>query len=258
MGVSLRLLVPQVPLIAATVILTGIILVAEVLIPCSTYSKVLKYLTFSLFLYIVTALLVARDTAEWGRIISTTIVPHLDVTKDFTLMIIAILGTTVSPYLFFWQTAHDVKEEVNKGKIKQMGNERVYKKPKVTKNDMKFMRVDILAGMSLAQWIFWFIIITSASTLHNHGIMEIESAQEAAKALEPLVKGFPFAGEVTSAMFAAGIIGTGLLAVPVLAASPSYAVSEAFGWKEWLYKKFLQAPKFYAVIIWHLPSLGFG
>ena len=249
MGASLRLLVPQLPLIAATVIFTAIILVAEVLIPYSTYSKILKYLTFSLFLYMVTAILVVHDTTEWSRIISATIVPHLETTKDFTMMIIAILGTTISPYLFFWQTAHEVEEEVNEGKIRQMGNERIHKKPKVTKKDVKFMRIDILAGMGLAQSIFWFIIITSASTLHNHGITEIGSAEEAAKSLEPLVKGFPFAGEVTSAIFAAGIIGTGLLAVPVLAASASYAVSEGFGWKEGLYKKFLQAPKFYAVII---------
>ena len=111
------------------------------------------------------------------------------------------------------------------------------------------MRVDIITGMSLAQAIFWFIIITSASTLHNNGVTNISSSQEAARALEPLVKGFPYSGQIAGGLFTAGIIGTGLLAVPALAGSASYAISESFGWKEGLYKKFGQAPKFYGIII---------
>jgi Mn2+/Fe2+ NRAMP family transporter len=111
------------------------------------------------------------------------------------------------------------------------------------------MRADIFSGMVLAQSIFWFIMVTSAAALHNNNIMNISTAEQAAKALEPLVKGFPYAGQISEGMFAAGIIGNGLISVPVLAASASYAVSEAFKWKEGLYNKFLQAPKFYCVII---------
>lgn len=111
------------------------------------------------------------------------------------------------------------------------------------------MRIDVIAGMSLSQTIFWFIIITTASTLHNNGITDISSAQQAAEALEPLVEGSPYSGQIASVLFASGIIGTGLLSIPVLAASTSYAVSESRGWKEGLYKKFLQAPRFYGVII---------
>jgi Mn2+/Fe2+ NRAMP family transporter len=124
-----------------------------------------------------------------------------------------------------------------------------HSEPKITKGEVKNMRIDIITGMSLAQAIFWFIMITSASTLHNNGVTNISTAQEAAKALEPLVKGFPHSGQIAGALFAAGIIGTGLLAVPVLAASASYTISESFGWKEGLYKKFVQAPRFYSIIV---------
>ena len=129
-------------------------------------------------------------------------------------MIIAILGTTISPYLFFWQTAQEVEEEVKKGKIEEMDekedhhHQHYYRsKPKITKAEVKNMRIDIITGMSLAQAIFWFIMITSASTLHNNGVTNISTAQEAPKALEPLVKGFPHSGQIAGALFAAGIIG---------------------------------------------------
>lgn len=252
MGASLRLLVPQVPFVVSTLIFTGIILAAEIFISYKTYSKVLKYLTLSLFLYIATAFLAVHNGSEWYSIAKSTLVPHFEFNTPFVLMTIAILGTTISPYLFFWQTAQEVEEEVKKGKIEEMHKGDQYhqhSKPKITKSDLKNMRVDIITGMSLAQAIFWFIIITSASTLHNNGVTNISSAQDAARALEPLVKGFPYSGQIAGGLFTAGIIGTGLLAVPVLAGSASYAISESFGWKEGLYKKFGQAPKFYGIII---------
>lgn len=252
MGASLRLLVPQVPFVVSTLIFTGIILAAEIFISYKTYSKVLKYLTLSLFLYIATAFLAVHNGSEWYSIAKSTLVPHFEFNTAFVLMTIAILGTTISPYLFFWQTAQEVEEEVKKDKIEEMHNGDQYhqhSKPKITKSDLKNMRVDIITGMSLAQAIFWFIIITSASTLHNNGVTNISSAQEAARALEPLVKGFPYSGQIAGGLFTAGIIGTGLLAVPALAGSASYAISESFGWKEGLYKKFGQAPKFYGIII---------
>jgi len=250
MGASIRLLVPTIPFFIATIIFTGIILTAEIFIPYKTYSKVLKFLTFSLFLYVLTAFL-AVHSSEWTIIAKSTLLPHFELDKTFVLMVVAVLGTTISPYLFFWQASEEVEEEVREGKIKEMGQQQGAPEPKVTKLDLKNMRIDVITGMGFAQVIFWFIIITSASALHNNGVTNISSAEEAAKALQPLVKVFPYSGQIASGLFAAGIIGTGLLAVPVFAASASYAVSECFAWSEGegLYKKFLQAPRFYGIII---------
>lgn len=250
MGASLRLLIPQIPFFISTLMFTAIILAAEIFISYKIYSKVLKYLTLSLFLYVVTAFLAVHNEAEWYSIAKSTLIPHFEFNKAYVLMVIAILGTTISPYLFFWQTGEEVEEEVKKGKIEEMNKQdHHHSKPKITKSELKNMRADIITGMILAQGIFWFIMITSASTLHNSGVTSISTAQEAAKALEPLVKGFPYSGHIASGLFAAGIIGTGLLAVPILAGSASYAISESFGWREGLYKKFMQAPKFYGIIV---------
>lgn len=153
--------------------------------------------------------------------------------------ILAILGTTISPYLFFWQASEEVEEEVENHKLRAMGQG----VPHVNKKDVKKMRVDTFVGMFFSNVVMFFIITTTASTLHVHGIFEIETATQAAQALKPL------AGDAAYLLFAAGIIGTGLLAVPILAGSASYAVSEAFGWKEGLYRKFRQAHGFYGVII---------
>ena len=157
--------------------------------------------------------------SEWYNIAKSTVIPHFEFNKVFVLMIIAILGTTISPYLFFWQTAQEVEEEVKKGKIEKMDLRRktittsttTILNPKSPKAEVKNMRIDIITGMSLAQAIFWFIMITSASTLHNNGVTNISTAQEPAKALEPLVKGFPHSGQIAGALFQAGIIGTGYL-----------------------------------------------
>src|SRR5690242_4493994 len=175
MGASLRLLVAQVPFVVSTLIFTGIILAAEIFISYKTYSKVLKYLTLSLFLYIATAFLAVHNGSEWYSIAKSTLVPHFEFNTAFVLMTIAILGTTISPYLFFWQTAQEVEEEVKRGKIEEMDKKEdhhqhyYHSKPKITKGEVKNMRIDIITGMSLAQAIFWFIMITSASTLHNNG-----------------------------------------------------------------------------------------
>ena len=248
MSESLRLIIPDIPFILTTFLFTGIILTAEIFLPYRTYSRVLKYLTLALFFYIVTAFLVLKGSSEWLNILNASVIPHLELDKSFILMVVAVLGTTISPYLFFWQTSQEVEEEVKAGKITQTGEVNLGK-PKVTTRDLKNMRIDVFAGMTICQSIFWFIIITTATTLNQNGLTEIASAEEAAKALEPVVKGSPYSGQLASALFASGVIGTGLLSVPVLAASSSYAVSEEFGWKEGLYRKLKQAPKFYAIII---------
>jgi Mn2+/Fe2+ NRAMP family transporter len=160
------------------------------------------------------------------------------------MLFVAIFGTTISPYLFFWQTSEEAEEDVAKNKIKEIGEG----KPITQKKEITLMRKDVAVGMGFSQVIMWFIIITTAGTLHVHGLTDISTADEAAQALEPLVKTFPHAGELSKTIFALGIIGTGLLAIPVLAGSSAYALSEEFGWKEGLSKKFKQAKGFYLII----------
>jgi Mn2+/Fe2+ NRAMP family transporter len=159
--------------------------------------------------------------------------------KEYLINIVAILGTTISPYMFFWQAGEEVEEEVKKGKTDKIGG----KKPKIKKKDIHLMRLDTIVGMLFSNLVMWFIIVTTASTLHLHHITDIQTADQAALALKPL------AGDFTFVLFALGIIGTGLLAVPILAGSAAYALSETFGWKEGLYLKARRAPAFYGVII---------
>jgi Mn2+/Fe2+ NRAMP family transporter len=160
------------------------------------------------------------------------------------MIFVAIFGTTTSPYLFFWQASEEAEEDVMKHKIKDIGKGR----PKISTKELSLMRTDILIGMAFSHLIMWSIIVTAAGSLHTNGITDIETADQAAEAIKPLVKTFPYAGEMARAIFAIGIIGTGLLAVPVLAGSSGYALADAIGWKEGLGKKFNQAKAFYLVI----------
>jgi NRAMP (natural resistance-associated macrophage protein)-like metal ion transporter len=241
MGASVRLLIPQLPLLVPTLLFTGLILFAEIVIPYHKYVKMLKYLTMSLFAYVITAMIVGGSFED---LFIASIVPHIEFTSEFAMMFVAILGTTISPYLFFWQTSQEAEEDLDKKKIKEID----VGKPHITKRELKLMRTDIAIGMFFSQLIMWAIIITTAGSLHTHGIMDIQTSDQAAKALEPAVKSFPNSGEISKVVFALGIIGTGLLAVPILAGSSAYALSDVFGWKEGLNKKFGQAKYFYLVI----------
>ncbi|MFL6434292.1 MAG: NRAMP family divalent metal transporter, partial [Nitrososphaeraceae archaeon] len=194
-----------------------------------------------LFAYIATAIIVGGN---WNQILFATIIPNIEFTPAFAMMFVAIFGTTISPYLFFWQASEEAEEDVAKHKIKEIGKG----KPKISKKEIKLMREDTAIGMAFSQIIMWAIMITTAGSLHTHGITDIQSADQAAKALEPLVKTFPQAGEISKTIFALGIIGTGLLAIPVLAGSSGYALSDVFGWSEGLSKLFKQAKGFYVVI----------
>lgn len=224
-----------VPFIFWLLPITLLTLVLEVFVSYKVYAKFLKYLTFSLFAYVIAAFVVKQD---WPQVIKSTALPAFTPNKDYLLNIIAILGTTISPYLFFWQTGEEVEEEVESHKIVAMGKG----VPKITKIDIKEMRYDTISGMFFSNIVMFFIIVTVASTLHSQGINTIDTASQAALALKPIAGPFAFV------LFAAGIIGTGLLAVPVLAGSASYAISEAVGWKEGLYRKLKQAHGFYGVI----------
>jgi NRAMP (natural resistance-associated macrophage protein)-like metal ion transporter len=241
MAASVRLVFPQIPFIVVTVSLAAFILAAEILVPYERYVRILKYLTLSLFAYFVTALIVGGNAVQ---ILMSSITPHVEFTKEFAMMFVAIFGTTISPYLFFWQASEESEEDVAKHKIKEIGQG----KPKISRKEVKIMRMDVAVGMAFSILIMSSIVVTTAGSLHAKGITDISTAEEAAKALQPLVKTFPYSGEIAEVIFALGIIGTGLLAVPVLAGSSAYAISDTFSWKQGLGKKFKQAKPFYLVI----------
>ena len=235
MAASLQLVIPM-PFVIALTILSIVTIITEVFVPYPTYVGVLKYLALTVFAYIIAAFAIHQD---WGLIFKATLIPHIDWTKEYILNITAMLGTTISPYLFFWQADEEVEEELLSGKLKTMGKG----VPKIGNQDITQMRTDTVIGMFVSNLVTFFIIITAASTLGAHGITNITSAAQVAGSL------VPFAGKFASLLFTLGIVGTGLLAVPVLAGSAAYAISEMFGWKEGLGKKFSQARGFYLVII---------
>jgi Mn2+/Fe2+ NRAMP family transporter len=203
---------------------------------------VLKYLTLSLFAYIITAAIVGGSLSQ---ILVSSFVPQVEFSPEFAMMLVAIFGTTISPYLFFWQASEEAEEDVASRKIKEIGRGR----PKISRKEIRLMRSDVGIGMAFSQLVMWAIVATTAGSLYANGTTDIATAEQAARALEPLVKAFPHAGEISKIIFSLGIIGTGLLAVPVLAGSNAYALSDAFGWKEGLGKKFRQAKAFYFVIM---------
>jgi len=234
MAASLKMLF-GLPLLFWLFLLTVIIITLEIFVTYKTYSKILKYLALTLFAYVLTAFIVKPD---WTIVAKSTLLPQFHFSKDYLLNIVAILGTTISPYLFFWQASEVVEEEIADGNISDIGVE----KPSVTNKNVKDMNSDTILGMLFSQAIMFFIIVTTASTLNANGITNITTASQAAEALRPL------AGNLTYLLFATGIIGTGFLAIPVLAGSSAYAVAETAGLKEGLSKKFGRAPGFYGVI----------
>jgi NRAMP (natural resistance-associated macrophage protein)-like metal ion transporter len=234
MASALQLVLPL-PFPVLLILITAFTLFLEIFVSYKVYVRYLKYFALSLLAYIVTLFFVKQD---WSAIGYATFVPHLSFSKDYILNIVAILGTTISPYLFFWQSDEEVEEEVAMHKIRGFG----FGRPHIGDDDIKNMRYDTLFGMFFSNLIMFFIIATAGSTLFTHGIHNINTAADAAQALRP------FAGPFASFLFMLGIIGTGLLAVPVLAGSAAYAVSEAFHWKEGLYRRFSKAHGFYGVI----------
>ncbi|MFA6909368.1 MAG: divalent metal cation transporter, partial [Patescibacteria group bacterium] len=235
MAASGSLLV-RVPFAVWIGVVTIVTILLEVLIPYRVYAKFLKYLTFTLFAYVLTAFIVKQD---WHEVTLHTLVPQLAFTKEYFMSLVAILGTTISPYLFFWQADEEVEEEILHHKLRTPGKGI----PKITNRDIREMRHDTILGMFFSNAVMFFIMLTSASTLGAHGILNISSASQAAEALRPL------GGDVAFLLFAFGIIGTGLLAVPILAGSASYALSEGLQWKVGLSKTFSQAKGFYGIII---------
>lgn len=241
MSASVNLIFPGFPILLVTLFFTATIILSEILIPYQKYVRILKYLTLSLLAYFVTALIIGEN---WQEVFTASIIPHVEFTPAFSMMFVALFGTTISPYLFFWQTSEEAEEDVAKNKIKEIGEG----KPHITKREIKMMRIDVMLGMGFSQMIMWFIIMTAAGTLHTNGISDIITADQAAKALEPLVQTFPNSGQIAKTIFALGVIGTGMLAIPILSGSSAYALSEGLGWKQGLSKKFKEAKSFYLII----------
>ena len=218
---------------------TALILFLEIFISYKTYAKILKWLALALISYPLTVFLVQQP---WGEILKSTLVPHFEFSFAFLFIITGVLGTTISPYMFFWQASEEVEEE------KEMGMRKIEGVPVVSKNFIRNLRIDTIAGMVISEIVTWSIIVVAAKVLHQNGITDIKTSADAAKALEPLVRTFPNAGYLAKILFSVGIVGLGLLSVPVLSGSASYAISEALNWKEGLNLKLKRAHGFYGVI----------
>ncbi len=209
------------------------IALVEVVVPYTQFARYLKLLTLVIFAYVIGAFVAGPD---WGAAIRGTAVPRMTFDRETIATVVAILGTTISPYLFFWQASEEVEEEqVHAIRPAEAA-------PPVLRRLLHSAAIDVGIGMLLANVGFYFVVLTSAATLFAAGRTDVQTAAQAAEALRPL------AGDGATVLFAAGIIGTGLLAVPVLAGSTAYAVAELFGWREGLGLAFPRAPQFYAVI----------
>lgn len=209
--------------------------VLQIFLPYAKYAHFLKWLALVLLAYVASAIVAHLP---WGTVLHKAVTPTIHWSKDQLLLICAILGTTISPYLFFWQTSQEVEDEILNGKTTLESRQKQFSIGK-----LKDMRLDVWSGMLLSEVVMFFIIAACGALLFPHGVTNITSAAQAAEALRP------FAGNATYWLFAVGIIGTGLLAIPVLAGASSYAVSESFKWKEGLYRKFKQAHAFYGTLI---------
>lgn len=232
MAEAARLVVPL-PSWLLLILFTGAIVLLEIMVSYRKYVNVLRWLTLTLFSYVIASFFIHQP---WATVALNTFVPHLKWNTETILIIVAVLGTTISPYCFFWQTSEEVEEEIAKGRRS------IKKRRGATGKEIAAMHRDVATGMIFSNVIMFFIIITTAATLHRAGITDISTAAQAAEALRPLAGNFAFL------LFTLGIIGTGLLAIPILAGSASYAMAEVFGWREGLSKDYKHAHAFYLVI----------
>jgi NRAMP (natural resistance-associated macrophage protein)-like metal ion transporter len=227
-GAVSHMILPFLPTSVFCIFFTAILIFIIIKYPYKKIAMILKWLCLFLLLYIIVPFLTKLD---WGHIAKNIIIPSIKFNKDYLSIIVAILGTTISPYLFFWQTTMEVEENKNNKRV--MINKRV----------LTDMRKDVNIGMLLSNVVMFFIMLTTATVLFSGGIRNIDTVDQAAKALEPL------AGRFACLVFAIGVIGTGVLAIPVLAGSQSYMLAETFGWKASLDQKFPKAKAFYISII---------
>jgi Mn2+/Fe2+ NRAMP family transporter len=233
MGSSVALLIPGRETLF-TIIFGIFSLLTIVFVPYTAYARYLKWLTLSLFAYVGVAFLVH---ISWREVASATLIPRMALSRESFVALIAVLGTTISPYLFFWQASQEAEEVKN-----NRGEKALKREPAQAPEQLERIHADTLAGMAFSNIVAFFIILTAAATLHAHGVTDISTCAQAASALEPI------AGRFAGLLFVCGIVGTGLLAVPVLAASTAYGVGEGCGWKTSLENKPMKAPRFYGVI----------
>ena len=227
MGAVANMLIPSVPSSVFSTCIGVFLSYYIVVLPYAKIAMYLKWFCLSLLCYILVPFLTDQN---WTQVMKSTFMPTIIWNREYMLMIIGILGTTISPYLFFWQTSMEV-EEVQEKKLV------------VDKRIIQGMQTDIKTGIFFSNLVFFFIILSTGNVLHEAGITEIQTVDQAALALKPL------AGKMTYLLFAVGVLGTGMLAIPVLAGSVSYMVSEAFNWQEGLNKKFHEAKGFYIIMI---------
>lgn len=239
MAAATRLLLPAADPLLLVALFAAVIAFLQIYTTYARYAKILKYLTLALLSYVLTAFAVHLD---WSQALLHTITPSLSFTGKQFFLICAILGTTISPYLFFWQTSQEVEEKHQREKDNLITRE-LERDPAQVQTDLKRMRIDVWSGMFFSNVVMFFIVAACAATLYAHGITNIQTADQAALAIRP------FGGDLTYFFFAIGIIGTGLLAIPTLAGSSAYALAESFGWRRGLYHSLTQAYAFYGVII---------
>ncbi len=233
MGAVLALIIPG-PVLLYTAGFALLSVLLEVLLSYAQYARILKWATLSLFAYVGVLFVV---DVPWGEALRGVLIPSFKFDSSHAMALVAVFGTTISPYLFFWQAGQEVEEQ-HRRHVKPL-----YISHRRAGIELKRIRTDTLVGMGFSQLVALFIVVATAATLHANGVRDIQSAAQAAEALRPI------AGDFAFSLFAIGIIGTGLLAVPVLAGSAAYAVSEAFGWVEGLDRKPREAKAFYGAIM---------
>jgi Mn2+/Fe2+ NRAMP family transporter len=217
-------------------IFASVSVLLQIFVPYRRYAPVLKLMTLVLFCYVATVFTI---TIPWREVVATTFLPKVSLSYEYLIMVVAVLGTTISPYLFFWQASQEVEDMHPRG----AHNRRPLKElRRGGRQEVSRIRIDTISGMIYSNLIAYFIVVTTAATLHTRGITDIQSASQAAEALRPI------AGEFAFSLFALGIVGTGLLAIPVLAGSAAYGVAETFGWHATLEAKAPDAVGFYSII----------
>lgn len=237
MAESLQLVTPF-AFTPLAIMITVLVLVLEVFTSYKSYSKILKWLVLTLLAYPLTLFIIH---APWATILPATFIPHIEFNFAFFFIATGVLGTTISPFMFFWQASEEVEEERESGMIK-------HGVPRLTARFVKNIRFDTIMGMLFSELGTWAIIIVAATVLNAHGVTDIKTAADAARALEPLVQTFPNAGYLAKLLFTTGIVGLGLLGVPIMAGSAAYALAEAFNFKDGLNLKLKQAHGFYGAI----------
>ena len=229
MGAVANLLLPKVPSFVFSILFTLLLSFFIIRYPYQQLAKIMKWLCFALLLYLIVPFLTKTN---WMDVLRHTLIPTIHFNKDFIMILVAILGTTISPYLFFWQATMEA-EDMEHDPKKLVANRRI----------LKNMKLDVNFGMLFSNLVMFFIILTAGTVLFPNGIRNIETVEQAAAALKPI------AGNIAYILFAIGIIGTGLLAIPVLAGALSYMFSETFGWQMGFDKKFSEAKGFYIIMV---------